>query len=224
VNDNGAEKAGSLFGQGLSQLGITLTEQSITLLVQYSLELLKWNRKVNLVSKKASLEDVVEKHFLDSLTLVQVLADYTPENGLLLDVGSGAGFPGLVVKAACPDRPVVLLEPRQRRVFFLNHIIRLLSLDSITVLPYRTDEKEALSRLHCTVITSRAVADVSSFLEMVDDLADPGTYVACMQGPSGKDYWENEKDTPGFDRVGIEHIRLPFSRAHRTILVFRKKF
>lgn len=223
MNDNGAQKAGCLLRKGLSQLDITLTEQSIANLVQYSLELLKWNRKVNLVAKNTSLEDVVEKHFLDSLALVQILATYAPENGLLLDVGSGAGFPGLVVKTACPDRPVILLEPRQRRVSFLNHIIRLLSLTSIKVLPHRTDEKEVLPDLHFAVITSRAVADVTSFLEMVDDLADPGTYVVCMQGPSGKDHWENEKDNPRFDRVGIEHIQLPFSRAHRTILVFRKK-
>ena len=67
MDDNGAKKAGYLFRKGLLQLGITLTEQSIAHLVQYSLELLKWNRRVNLVAKRTSLEDVVEKHFLDSL-------------------------------------------------------------------------------------------------------------------------------------------------------------
>jgi 16S rRNA (guanine527-N7)-methyltransferase len=223
VNDNGAQKADHLLRKGLLHLGIALSEQSITGLIQYSLELLKWNRKVNLVAKKTSLEDVIEKHFLDSLTLVQVLETYAPENGLLVDVGSGAGFPGLVVKTACPDRPVILLEPRQRRVSFLNHIIRLLSLAGIKVLPHRTDEQDVLHDAHCAVITSRAVADVTSFLGMVYDLADPGTLVACMQGPSGKEQWEKEKDNAQFDRVGIEHIPLPFSRAHRTIIVFRKK-
>ncbi len=218
-----AREARDLLGRGLAQLGIPLAEQAITCLARYSLELLKWNRKVNLVARKTSLEELIEKHFLDSLTLLPVLEDIVPAKGELLDVGSGAGFPGLVVKVARPGRPVSLLEPRLRRVAFLEHIIRLLSLDAITVLPHRTDEKTALRDLHCAVITSRAVADVPSFLEMVDDLADPGARVVCMQGPTGQEHWESARAHPRFDRVGIEHVRLPVSHDHRTLLVFRKR-
>ena len=223
MNDNGAEKAGYLIRKGLAELSVTLTDQSISQLVQYALELIKWNRKVNLVAKNTSFEDIVEKHFLDSLTLIPVLVLHESKNGTLLDVGSGAGFPGLVLKTACPGRPVILLEPRQRRVSFLNHIIRHLSLTGIAVLPHRTDEKSSLTDTHFEVITSRAVADVSSFLKMIDDLAGPDTLVICMQGASGKDQWDGEKDNPKFDRVGIEYIQLPFSRDDRTILIFRKK-
>lgn len=219
----GGEKAERLFREGSAQLGITLAEPLLTGLIRYSLELIKWNRKVNLVARDTSLEDVVEKHFLDSLTLVPVLAAYAPDNGLLLDVGSGAGFPGLVIKIACPERPVILLEPRQRRVSFLNHIVRTLALVGIEVIPGRTDEKGALPDARYGVITGRAVADVTSFLEMGRALADPGTLVICMQGASGNEQWEREKDNPRFDRVAIEHARLPFSRADRTILLFRKK-
>ena len=223
MNDNGSAQADYLIRKGLAKLSITLTDQSISGLVQYALELIKWNKKVNLVAKDTSLEDIVEKHFLDSLTIIPVLALHASINGTLLDVGSGAGFPGLVLKTACPERAVVLLEPRQKRVSFLNHIIRLLSLSDIVVLPHRTDEKSVLSDIDVDVITSRAVVDVSSFLKMVNDLAGPGTLIVCMQGASGKDQWDGEKDNPKFDRVGIEYIQLPFSRDHRTILVFRKK-
>ncbi len=182
MNDNGSEQADYLIRKGLTKLSITLTDQSISGLVQYALELIKWNKKVNLVAKDTSLEDVVEKHFLDSLTLLPVLALHASNNSTLLDVGSGAGFPGLVLKTACPERPVVLLEPRQKRVSFLNHIIRLLSLSDIVVLPHRTDEKSVLSDIDADVITSRAVADVSSFLKMVNDLSGPGALIVCMQG------------------------------------------
>jgi len=223
VNDNGSEQADYLIRKGLTKLDITLPDQSISGLVQYALELIKWNKKVNLIAKDTSLEDVVEKHFLDSLTLLPVLALHATINGTLLDVGSGAGFPGLVLKTTCPERPVILLEPRQKRVSFLNHIIRLLSLSDIVVLPHRTDEKSVLSDIDVDIITSRAVADVSSFLKMVNDLASPGALIVCMQGASGKEQWDGEKDNPKFDRVGIENIQLPFSRDHRTILVFRKK-
>lgn len=224
MHHNGAERADSQIRKGLASLGITLTDQSISDLVQYGLELIKWNRKINLVAKNTSLEDVVEKHLLDSLTLISVLALHAPGNGMLLDVGSGAGFPGLALKAACTRRPVILLEPRLRRVSFLNHIIRLLSLTGIAVLPNRTDEQAALSAAPFAVITSRAVADVRSFLEMIDALAGPDTLVVCMQGATGKEQWEGEEKNPQFDRVAIEHIRLPFSHAQRTILLFRKKF
>jgi 16S rRNA (guanine527-N7)-methyltransferase len=223
VNDNGSIQADYLIRKGLTKLSITLTDQSISGLVQYALELIKWNKKVNLVAKDTSLEEIVEKHFLDSLTIIPVLALHTPISATLLDVGSGAGFPGLVLKTACPERPVVLLEPRQKRVSFLNHIIRLFSLSDIVVLPHRTDEKSVLSDININVITSRAVADVSSFLKMVNALSDPGALIICMQGASGKDQWDGEKDNPKFDRVGIEYIQLPFSHDHRTILVFRKK-
>ena len=223
MNDNGFVQADYLIRKGLTKLNITLPDQAISGLVQYALELIKWNKKVNLVAKDTSLEEIVEKHFLDSLTIFPVLALHTSINTTLLDVGSGAGFPGLVIKIACPERPVVLLEPRQKRVSFLNHIIRLLSLSDIVVLPHRTDQKSELSGSNVDVITSRAVADVSSFLKMVHDLADPGTLIVCMQGASGKEQWDGEKDNTKFDRVGIEYIQLPFSRDHRTILVFRKK-
>jgi len=223
VNDHEAEKAGYLLRKGLAHLHITLTDQSIFELVQYALELLKWNRKVNLVAKNTSLEDVVEKHFLDSLTLLHVIATHASKNGTMLDVGSGAGFPGLALKIACPRRPVILLEPRQRRVSFLNHIIRLFSLAGITVLPHRTDEQSSLSDVDFEIITSRAVADVTSFLKMIEELATPGTLIVCMQGASGKDQWDGEKHNSKFDRVGIEYIQLPFSSDHRTILLFKKK-
>ncbi len=223
MNGHGDDKAAHMLSKGLARLGIEAAAQSVTGLVRYSQELIKWNRKVNLVARNTSLEDVVEKHFLDSLTLVPVLAAHAPENGILLDVGSGAGFPGLVIKIACPRRTVVLLEPRQRRVAFLRHVIRLLALSGIEVVPHRTDEQDALPDINFAVITSRAVADVTSFLEMVDDLAGNGALVICMQGASGKEQWEKEKNNPRFDRVAVQRIRLPFSGANRFILIFRKK-
>jgi 16S rRNA (guanine527-N7)-methyltransferase len=223
VKDNGSAQADYLIRKGLAKLDITLTDQSISQLVQYLLELIKWNKKVNLVAKDTSLEELVEKHFLDSLTLIPVLALHASQNSSLLDVGSGAGFPGLVIKTACSERPVILLEPRQKRVSFLNHMIRLLALSGVVVLPYRTDEKAALSTIDVKIIISRAVTDVSSFLKMVNHLAIPDTLIICMQGDSGKEQWDGEKDNPKFERVGIEYIQLPLSHDHRTILVFRKK-
>ena len=223
VDEREAERIFTLFHQGLAKHGIDISGQSIAALVQYVLELIKWNRRVNLIAKNTPLKDVVEKHFLDSLTLVPVLEAHVADQGSLLDVGSGAGFPGLVIKAVCPNRPVILLEPRQRRVLFLNHIIRLLNLSDIHVVPERTDDFDSSSLSQLAVITGRAIADVTTFLRMVEDIAIPGTLVACMQGSSGRKQWESERDNQQYSRVAIDHIHLPFSRADRFILLFRKE-
>lgn len=219
-----AGQISSLFHQGFANLGkIEIPERSLQDLIKYCQELIKWNRKVNLVAKNTSVKDIVEKHFLDSLTLLPVLDKHVAMHKRLLDVGSGAGFPGLVIKAVCPDRSVTLLEPRQRRVSFLNHIIRTLAIHDINVLAQRTDEIVLSSQRNFSLITGRAVADVTAFLEMVEHLAVSGTLVACMQGSSGRKQWEGAQDNQQFSRVSLEHIRLPFSQADRFILLFRKK-
>lgn len=217
------EQAAALFRRGLKQVNIQLSEQQVAELVCYSLELSRWNRKVNLVSKNASFADIVAKHFLDSLSLAPVLDRLKPPLKRLLDVGSGAGFPGLVLKIVRPEYSVVLLEPRQRRVAFLNHVIRTLRLTDIAVLPCRTDEEQAMQETPYGIITGRAVTDVHSFLDMIENLADPDTLVACMQGRSGVKQWRREQDNPGYAPVCFHETVLPLSEGQRFILVFRKR-
>nr|MBF0221057.1 class I SAM-dependent methyltransferase [Desulfobulbaceae bacterium] len=107
--------------KGLAQLDIELPSPAICeQLYQYFAELLKWSPKVNLVAKGPELE-LLETHFIDSLTLVPILKKYLHDDNShnLLDIGSGAGFPGLVLKITFPDLPVTLVEPRQKRTVFL---------------------------------------------------------------------------------------------------------
>jgi 16S rRNA (guanine527-N7)-methyltransferase len=211
-----------LFRGGLKQLGLALDNEQLNSLVLYCLELLKWSRKINLVAKDTPLPDLVDKHFFDSLTLVPLLARQADLTGPLLDVGSGAGFPGLVVKIACPSLEIVLLEPRQRRVAFLRHIIRLLALDGIDVMMCRTEELGFEAAKPFKVITGRAVADVTDFLRMVAHLASPASLVICMQGSGGTEKWRNLGDTEGFQCIGVEEAVLPFSSIKRYFLLFRK--
>lgn len=211
------------FRQGLYQLGVQLTERQVADLVRYSQELHKWNRKINLIARNTPYADVIVKHFLDSLTLVPVLDQSHFFANWLLDVGSGGGFPGLVVKIARPALPVVLLEPRQRRAAFLNHVIRTLGVSGIEVLACRTEENPVHTRAPFGIITGRAVADVPSFLEMVEGLAGPDTLVVCMQGVSGKQQWVQEQNNSRFEQVRLAETALPFSGGHRYILVFRRR-
>jgi 16S rRNA (guanine527-N7)-methyltransferase len=217
----GEQEAERLLRRGLQLLDLPLADEQVAALVRYCLELEKWNRKVNLIAKNTPLPDIIDKHFLDSLTLVPVLDRLLPEGGTLLDVGSGAGFPGLAVKIARPPWEVTLLEPRERRVAFLRHIIRTLQLARIRVEPSRIEE--GLLAGDYRIITGRAVADVSSFLAMVEALVTPETYVVCMQGEGGRQEL-GEGDRIGvFTCAGVEASRLPFSGVQRYFLLFRRQ-
>lgn len=212
-----------LFRKGLNRLGLQCSDHQIRQLCLYCRELQKWNKKVNLVAKNTSLDDLVDKHFLDSLTVALLLADYNLISGPLLDVGSGAGFPGIPLKIAIPSLETLLLEPRQRRVTFLRHIIRLLALGKIDVLMHRTDAAEAVPRQDLQVITGRAVADVAEFLDMVEHLASPGTMIICMQGVEGGAGWTKSTESGAFRCLGIEQAMLPLSGTPRCLLLFQKK-
>ncbi len=214
--------AAGLLGQGLEQLGIGIDEQACRRLVRYCEELRQWNRKINLIARNTSLPDIIEKHFLDSLTLLPVLDEIAADSGPLLDVGSGAGFPGLVVKIARPARQVLLLEPRQRRSIFLRHIIRTMSLEGIKVSTARVEDDETRpGDDHFSVITGRAVADVARFLGMVAPRVGRTTIVACMQGPAGKQGWQQGSRAGNLHCLGWREIVLPFSGARRFILLFQ---
>lgn len=223
MQEQDTRKLFTLFTKGFKELGIEFPDESINALVLYARELIKWNRKVNLIAKNTPIVDIVEKHFLDSLTLLSVLQSQATPHSHLLDVGSGAGFPGLVIKIVNPARPVTLLEPRQRRVTFLNHVIRTLQLAEIEVIPKRTDELVSSSHPHYGIITARAVADVATFLDMVKELAPAGTLVICLQGASGPEQWERAQTNQNYSGKALVQTTLPFSGASRSILVFRKQ-
>ena len=215
------KKAEKLLRDGLAALEIPLSDQQIAQLISYIDELLKWNKRVNLIAKNTSLTDVVEKHFLDSLTLLPVLERRGLTGQTFLDVGSGAGFPGLAVKIGCPSLSTVLLEPRSKRCSFLNHIIRLLTLENIEVRMERIEE-DARTEVFST-ITGRAVADIPTFLDMVSQKAGPGTLVICMQGEEGRKKWQEKGAAGGFVLAGTEEFILPLSGAKRFVLLFQKQ-
>jgi len=208
--------------QGCSGLGIVLDAEAVERLFLYFTELTRWNRKINLIAKGTSEAEILENHFLDSLTLLPLLGN--SENTHLLDVGSGAGLPGLVCKAARPEITVTLLEPRLKRVSFLRHVIRTLNLSEARVLVARVEDEVLLpSSPVFTHITSRAVTDIAEFLGMVSRLCDQRTTVICMKGPKWREELQTmQKLSPA---ISLRHVltlerELPFSGASRALLTF----
>ncbi|NOX25505.1 MAG: 16S rRNA (guanine(527)-N(7))-methyltransferase RsmG [Deltaproteobacteria bacterium] len=201
-----------------------LDDNTLRELTVYFGELDKWRRKINLVAR-AEPARIIENHFLDSLTLLPELTPYKEEEApSLLDIGSGAGFPGLVIKIACPWLRVILVEPRQKRVSFLQHIIRSLQLTNITVREERLAEDKRQFQENYgrpNIITSRAVADIRTFLQMLTG-APAGSKIICMKGPGAAaeiEAWQNSPDNV-FTIVSRRRFVLPVSGAARELIVF----
>lgn len=205
--------------QGCKSLEITLSDDAVEKLVCYMQELVKWNRKMNLVAK-AKDRDIIESHFLDSLTLLPFITFHHVSS--LLDVGTGAGFPGLVLKAACPDLNLTLIEPRAKRVTFLRHIARIFAHDKLTIINERLlAEPGSTTRYSC--ITSRAVSSINDFLSLVAGHCMPGGIVICMKGPKADEeikQWQNDAPNSPFTLSEVIKLTLPFSQATRNLVIF----
>ena len=208
--------------QGLDTLAIKVSRHGRDNLLLYSSELQKWNKRINLIARNTPPGEIIEKHFLDSLTLLPCIAKLGINAPALLDVGTGAGFPGLVLAAVMPELAVTLVEPRQKRVNFLQHIIRTLQLPNVRVIADRL-EQAGLHSHDFSCITSRAVADVDGFLSLVKDITGPKTVVITMQATDERDLWAGGKRTENWQLLRQVMIKLPFSGAPRVLSMIGSK-
>jgi 16S rRNA (guanine527-N7)-methyltransferase len=195
-----------------------LNPDQLQSLCRYAEELAKWSRKMNLVAP-ASLESLLADHFLDSLCLYPFMQD----SFSLLDVGTGAGFPGLVLGAVCPDLQVTLVEPRAKRISFLNHIIRTLKITNIHIIPERLEKGMDVGSF--TSITSRAFAELALFLPLVEKCLAADGLVYCMKGPKGEEeLLKFQQENPESALQLKEKIKAAYPlRDHgRCLMVFEK--
>ena len=204
-----------LLVRGGAQLGLAMDPAGVERLLVYLAELMKWSRRVNLIARDTPEAQVVETHFLDSLTLLPFLDGAGEVH--LLDVGSGAGFPGLALACVRPDARFTLCEPRQKRVSFLRHVVRTLGLANVEVVADRVEAQASAWQGRFTHITSRAVAEPAAFLPLVRPLVTPATRVLLMlaraEGLAGID-----RLVSGPWRVDAERrFVLPFSGAPRLV-------
>ncbi len=201
--------------------GIELSEQQCRLFQVYLEELWHWNRRMNLTGPLTKERMVVEL-FLDSL----IPGPFIPTSARMLDVGSGAGFPGVPLKIHGPDRDIGLLEINSKKVSFLKHIVRLLGFTHITVIRGRVEHIQAdLTEAAYQVITARAVADLGQVMAWCAPLLSPGGLLVSFLGS----HFENDlkKSSPMMDKHGVvPHRVIPYSlpgkRAYRHTVIFRK--
>lgn len=153
---------------GATRLDLKLKPQQIKQFHIYYHELLEWNQRINLTSI-TDFKEVQIKHFLDSLTVILAIKQPAISKCLrLIDVGSGAGFPGLPLKIAFSDINLVLLEATAKKAVFLRHLTQKLELNDVEVLAGRAEEiaHKAQYRHHFDVVLSRAVASLPTLAEL----------------------------------------------------------
>lgn len=170
------------FKKGLSDLNIDLTEKQIEQFLKYYEILVETNKVMNLTAI-TEFDEVIEKHFLDSLSLVRVFD--LNRNVKILDIGTGAGFPGIPLKITFPEIDIVLADSLNKRVKFLNEVVETLQLKQVETVHGRAEElaKNKKYREQFDLCTSRAVANLSSLSEYcIPFVKEGGRFISYKSG------------------------------------------
>ncbi len=204
-------------------IAVNLGKKHIALFEEYYKELILWNAKINLVSVKSDF-DIPIKHFIDSLTPLKFIQN---KSSSLLDIGSGAGFPGIPLKIAEDRLRVTLLDSSRKKTSFLKNIVRKLQLHNTTVINDRAEllMRDEKYRGIFDVIISRASFKLPQFLTTGEYFISPGGILIAMKGFNIEDELEQAKEISakiGLEYAGCHKIELPVTGNHRNIIVYKK--
>jgi len=167
-------EAAVLLRQGIADLGLTLPQSTTERLLDYLALLAKWNRVYNLTAIREERK-WISHHLLDSLAVVPHLPA-----GELVDVGSGAGLPGIPIAFACPDRQVTLLDSNRKKGAFLTQSSTELALANVKVVIERAESYRPATTFD--VVISRAFSSIAEFIRLAGHLCKPGGVLAAMKG------------------------------------------
>jgi 16S rRNA (guanine527-N7)-methyltransferase len=207
--------------EGAETFGVNIDEKALETFELYLKELLKWNQKINLTAIRSE-KGILLKHFLDSLSV----HPYLPERSFILDIGSGAGFPGIPLKIVQPTVEMTLIDSVRKKVDFQRHIIRTLGLEKTEAIHGRVQDREILQSLRgrFDITLSRAFSDLRTFLFLSYPLLKQNGTVIAMRGemdPNEIRLLTGAEGTQYRLQKTIPLI-LPFSSFKRTILLFEK--
>lgn len=206
----------------LEKLNAFLDDTQLKQLEEYYQLLITWNEKMNLtgiVEKK----DVYLKHYYDSITLCKSID--TTQSLTLCDIGTGAGFPGLVLKIVFPNLKVTLIDSHQKRITFLEEVIQTLHIIDIEVIKARAEEYAQQVREKYDIVTSRAVAPLTILMEYSVPLVKKGGYFIPMKSHVEEEmnHIENALQKLSVTLVNINTFTLPIEESKRSLITFQKK-
>lgn len=207
---------------GSEKLNIPLSETQAYKLTEYARLLVEWNEKINLTAITDN-EGIVTKHFLDSLTALQTGC----VKGRVIDVGTGAGFPGLPLKIARPDIDLTLMDSLNKRINFLREVGAELNLDGVEYVHSRAEDggRNRLYRSQFDTVVSRAVANLTVLSEWCIPFLRRGGYFLALKGPLADAELKDAKRAISILGGKIEDVfeaDIPFTDLKHKIIIIKK--
>lgn len=204
------------------QISVEITEKEANMFYEYDKLLLDWNEKINLTAITDERE-IILKHFIDSLTINR----YIENADNVMDIGTGAGFPGVPLKIVNENKRFILVDALNKRVNFLEEIKKVLNLKNLDLIHSRSEDlaKNLMYRENIDVVTSRAVANLRVLVEYMLPFIKLNGLCICMKGPNSKEEIieaENAIKILGGKIENIDKIILPESEIERNIIIIKK--
>lgn len=208
--------------ENLNKINIEIEEEKVKQFYLYMNKLLEWNKKINLTAITDE-NDIILKHFVDSLTALK----YIKDKSKVIDIGTGAGFPGIPLKIQREDIQITLMDSLNKRINFLKEVINKLNLQNICAIHSRAEElaRNSNYREKYDVAISRAVANLSTLVEYMLPFVKIGGKCICMKGSNVKEEVENSKKAIkelGGKIIKIDDFILPSSDYERNIIIIEK--
>ena len=201
---------------------MNIDEEKAKKFQKYKDLLLEWNNKINLTAITEENE-IILKHFIDSCTILK----YIEDNQKIIDIGTGAGFPGIPLKIMNESLKITLVDSLNKRVNFLNEVISELKLENIEGIHSRAEDlgRDNNYREKYDVATSRAVANLSTLLEYLMPFVKVNGICICMKGPNIEEELNEAKkaiNELSGKLEGVYNFKLPNSDIERNIIIVRK--
>lgn len=210
--------------KGIEDLGLKCSDETIDKFSKYREILVEWNQKMNLTGIEEEKE-VYVKHFLDSVAAVK--KGYIKDGMSIIDVGTGAGFPGLPLRICLENSKVTLLDSLNKRINFLSEVCTNINIDDIELIHGRAEDfgKDEKYREQYDIATARAVAGLPILMEFCVPFIKVGGYFVCLKGPNADT--ELEESRKAMEVLGLEFVEkidveLPEIELKHNIVVFKK--
>lgn len=216
-----------LFKDSLNKFNIELTDKQLEQFIQYYELLIEWNSFMNLTAI-TEFQEVIKKHFIDSISLVKAIPNLEEQYGTVIDIGTGAGFPGIPLKIVFPKLQVTLLDSLKKRVQFLDKVVNTLELSKVSIIHGRAEDYARPDKLRekFDLCVSRAVANLTTLSEYCIPFVKINGYFISYKSEKIVEEYENAKNAikilgGRFERQ-VDFL-IPNSDIYRNLFIIKKE-